>query len=118
MTNQSPFFCWDELDWIVMDETMCRKQIWRGQIMNLRMELKPGTHPPAHAHPHEQTGNVIQGTLKMRIGDAEKILTLGHGYIIPPNVPHALEVVGDETVIMLETFTPPRADLMQTGEKQ
>lgn len=118
MNPKSPFFCWDELDWIVMDEKMRRKQVWDGKIMNVRMELKPGTQAPAHTHPHEQTGNVIQGTLKMRIANEVKILTPGHGYIIPPDVRHSIEVVGDETALMLETFTPPRLDLIQTEEEK
>ena len=112
MITRGTFFNWDELEWIVMDENMRRKQVWSGKIMNVRMELKPGTKAPSHTHVHEQTGNVIQGTLRMKIGDDEKILTPGSGYIIPPDVSHSIEVIGDETAIMLETFTPPREDLM------
>lgn len=107
-----PFYTWEELPWIEMNEQMRRKQIWSGKIMNIRMELIPGAKAPEHTHINEQAGNVIKGSLRMKIGDEEMLLNPGCGYIIPPNVPHSLEVVGEETAIMLETFTPPREDLM------
>lgn len=110
------FFNWDDLDWIVMDDRMRRKQVWEGQLMNIKIEIKAGTQTQPHTHVHEQTGTVLQGTLCMRIAGEEKTLPPGSGYIIPPNVPHSLQVVGHETAIMLETFTPPREDLLTKGE--
>ncbi|MBN2092498.1 cupin domain-containing protein [candidate division KSB1 bacterium] len=110
------FFKWDDLEWIVMNENMRRKQVWFGKIMNLKIELKPGTKAPVHTHIHEQTGNVIQGKLKITIGDESRVLQPGEGYIVGPNIPHSVEAVDTVATVVLETFTPPREDLMSVGK--
>jgi len=109
---QGVFYKWDELDWIVMDQNMRRKQVWSGKIMNVRMEIQPGTIAPVHKHFHVQTGHLLQGRVKMKIADQERMLDPGDGYIVPPDVEHNIEVLGDVPAILLETFTPPREDLI------
>ncbi len=110
---KSLFFAWADLDWIPVDANTRRKQIWLDNIMHVMVELKAGTTAPAHSHPHEQTGIILQGTLKVTVGDQEKTLPTGAGYLVPPNMVHGVQVIGDEDVLILDTFTPIREDFLK-----
>jgi quercetin dioxygenase-like cupin family protein len=72
--------------------------------------LHPGHEPKPHRHENEQIAYIVSGTVDFHIGD--EVLRLGPGGIavIPPNVMHHAIVVGDETVINLDVFTPCRPE--------
>lgn len=108
MTN--PFFNWDELDWISVDENIRRKQIWLDKLMHTLVEIKAGGKAPMHKHPHEQTGYLLQGTLIVTVGTDIKTISAGEGYLVSPNTMHGVEVVSDEDALILDTFTPQRED--------
>jgi len=106
----SPFFSWDKMDWIVVDENIRRKQVGLDKLMHVLFEIKAGAKTPIHSHPHEQTGCVLRGCLKVTIGEEERILRPGEGYLVLPNTPHGVEVLGEEDALILDTFTPQRED--------
>ncbi len=108
----SVFFNWDELEWIPVDENTRRKQIWIGNLMHVLVELKAGTDAPVHSHPHEQTGYILQGKLIANIAGDKKELKAGEGYLVASNVQHGVTVIGDEDVLILDTFTPIREDFL------
>ena len=76
------------------------------------LDLAPGCRIPEHSHPHEQAGLVLEGTLRFRIGDEERVASPGEAFIIPPNVVHEGEVV-DGPVRVLDIFSPPREDYVE-----
>ena len=76
------------------------------------LDLAPGCSIPEHSHPHEQAGLVLEGTLRFRIGDEERVASPGEAFIIPPNVVHEGEVV-DGPVRVLDIFSPPREDYVE-----
>ena len=78
-------------------------------IMLSFLELHDGTDVPEHSHPEEQAGLLMEGELLLRIGENEKILTVGDAYLVPPNVVHSARVVKGPMRI-LDIFGPPRAD--------
>lgn len=108
MTNL--FFNWNDLEWIQVDENIRRKQIWLDKLMHVLVEIKSGGKAPMHGHPHEQTGYLLQGTLKVFIGENEKTISAGEGYLVPPNVLHGVEVLGEKDALIFDTFTPQRED--------
>ena len=108
MTNF--YFNWNDLEWIQVDENIRRKQIWLDKLMHVLVEIKSGGKAPMHGHPHEQTGYLLQGTLKVFLGDDEKIISAGEGYLVPPNVFHGVEVISEEEALIFDTFTPQRED--------
>jgi quercetin dioxygenase-like cupin family protein len=73
------------------------------------IELDPGTQVPEHQHVNEQTGILLRGALRFRIGDETKELVPGSTWVIPANVPHAVDA-GPEGAFLVELFAPPRAD--------
>lgn len=76
------------------------------------LDLAPGCRIPEHSHPHEQAGLVLEGTLRFRIGDEERVASPGEAFIIPPNVVHEGEVV-DGPVRVLDIFSPSREDYVE-----
>lgn len=73
------------------------------------LDLEPGCVIPEHSHPHEQAGLVVEGRLRFRIGDEERVVGPGEAFIIPPNVVHQGEVI-DGLCRVLDIFSPPRED--------
>jgi len=113
MNKHNTFFFWDDLEWIVVDKNIRRKQIWLDKLMHVLVEIKAGAAAPIHQHPHEQTGYILQGTLKVIVNYKEKILKAGEGYLVPPNTPHGVEVLGDKDALIFDTFTPIREDFLK-----
>jgi quercetin dioxygenase-like cupin family protein len=93
-------------------------QIWNGVIGRAvegkeatlaAIELDPDTKVPEHQHVNEQTGILLRGTLRFRIGDETKDLVPGSTWVIPASVPHAVDA-GPDGAFLVELFAPPRAD--------
>lgn len=78
-------------------------------IQHLRIE--PGGRVPSHDHHHEQVGFVYQGeqTFVLEDGDAVTI-SPGESYRLESNEIHAAENRGDETLLAIDVFSPPRAN--------
>jgi quercetin dioxygenase-like cupin family protein len=95
-----------------------RQRVWdgiharmvHGDEMTLGIvELDPGAVAPEHAHPHEQFGVVLEGSVRFRVGDETKELGAGDLYVIPGHVPHEAEA-GSEGTVLIDVFTPIREE--------
>jgi quercetin dioxygenase-like cupin family protein len=93
-------------------------QIWEGVVAwavagehatLAAIELAPGAVVPEHHHPNEQTGILVRGSLRFRVGDEAKDLTPGAMWVIPGGTPHDV-TVGPEGAFLVELFAPPRSD--------
>lgn len=79
--------------------------------MNVQhFEIEPGATVPEHDHPNEQVGYIASGVLTFLVDGEEVVVAAGDGYAIPANEPHAAENRGEETVIGVDVFSPPRTD--------
>jgi quercetin dioxygenase-like cupin family protein len=72
--------------------------------------LKKGRQLPRHSHPHEQTGYLVKGHLRLTIGAEKFDVTTGDSWCIPGKVEHGAEVVEDSVAI--EVFSPVREDYL------
>ncbi len=64
-------------------------------------EIAPGyTYPPA-AHEGEEFGYVLDGTLRLALGDEEYTLGPGDSYHFPSLTPHGYQAEGDEPTKVL-----------------
>ena len=72
--------------------------------------LQGGNTLPAHHHPQEQTGYLISGHLRLRIGDREHDVRPGDAWCIPANVEHQATILEDS--VALEVFSPVRTDYL------
>ncbi len=73
-----------------------------------RFHLKKDSQLPLHSHPHEQTGFLISGKIKLFIGDTEYLAEPGDSWCIRGEVEHRAEILEDSVAI--EVFSPVRTD--------
>lgn len=70
--------------------------------------IDPGAVVPEHSHPHEQAGWVESGEAVFLVGAEEIPVSAGDSYVIPGDEQHAVEVRGDEPLVGVDIFHPPR----------
>ena len=72
-----------------------------------------GSLIPKHKHIHEQLEYCLQREAMHEIGDKKINLRKGHGFVIPPNTIHSAKIISKEELLLVETFSPPRPDLIK-----
>jgi quercetin dioxygenase-like cupin family protein len=72
--------------------------------------LAKGCNLPSHSHPHEQTGYLVSGRLRLSIGAEAFDVEPGDSWCIPGDVEHSAEVFED--CVALEVFSPVREDYL------
>jgi quercetin dioxygenase-like cupin family protein len=72
--------------------------------------LEPGHAPLPHAHPEEQISHILSGRVRFVVGDDAVEMGPGDTVVVPPNVRHWAEVIGDEPAVDLTVFGPRRDD--------
>lgn len=72
----------------------------------------------AHAHHNEQIVLMLEGTLRLDVGDPPEAIELGPNdmLVIPPNVPHGGEAL--TACKVLDAFSPPRTTVLGEEEPQ
>src|SRR3954465_12273841 len=104
--------------WINMTQTVRRRTTCAGpKMMQMFVELKGGSHLPEHKHVHEQIIHVIRGRLKVTLdgGPWTQDVPAGQSLYLASNRPHAVDAIEDTAVI--DTFSPPREDLLEQDRK-
>ena len=72
--------------------------------------IEPGATVPSHSHHHEQAGYIAQGELTFLLDDGEVTVGPGDSYVLESEEVHGAENRGDETVVGVDVFSPPRTD--------
>ncbi len=72
--------------------------------------LEKGATLPSHAHPHEQTGYLVQGRIRLTIGPETFDANPGDCWCIPGGTEHGAEILEDSLAI--EVFSPVRTDYL------
>ena len=70
--------------------------------------LKAGSNLPIHQHPHEQTGYLVKGKLKMFIDDKEFVAEPGDSWCIGEDVKHGAKAMKNSVAV--EIFAPVREE--------
>ncbi|RAV20047.1 cupin domain-containing protein [Paenibacillus contaminans] len=99
---------WDTLQEVLVREGVTRKA-FSGEGATLALHvLQPGHEPKPHSHTYEQIVYILGGKVKFHIGEESVLLEAGGLLVVPPDVMHYAEVIGDEPVYNLDVFTPKR----------
>jgi quercetin dioxygenase-like cupin family protein len=80
-------------------------------MMLAHVYLKKGCVVPKHQHENEQLTYVLEGKLRLWVGDDQRqVVDVGPGEVlfIPGNVPHKAEALED--TLDVDVFSPPRQD--------
>ena len=72
--------------------------------------MEKGSILPKHSHPHEQTGYLVKGKMKLTIGEDTFEANSGDCWCIEGNVEHSAEILEDS--IAVEVFSPVREDYL------
>jgi quercetin dioxygenase-like cupin family protein len=72
--------------------------------------LQRGAVLPRHSHPHEQTGYLISGRIRLTIGDTSFEVDPGDSWCIPGGMEHEAIILEDACAI--EVFSPVREDYL------
>lgn len=78
-----------------------------GRMMLCEVTLEDGAVVPLHQHPHDQTGYVVSGSIRMQIGSEVQTFGPGDSYAIPGGTEHSGTAVGGRCVV-IDVFSPPR----------
>ena len=107
-------------DWskIPVEQTAAgiERQMVVGQnVMMCRFRFAPFVVTNEHSHPHEQMTLVVQGRVKFTISGEEHVLSAGDVLHFPPNNRHGATML-DETVVLIDVFSPIREDFLKKSE--
>jgi quercetin dioxygenase-like cupin family protein len=89
-----------------------RKTLVQGEkTLMTEFRLRQGAVLPRHAHPHEQTGYLVAGRIRLSIGTEENEAQAGDSWCIPGGVEHGAYILEDSVAI--EVFSPVRDDYLR-----
>lgn len=75
-----------------------------------RFRIARGAAIPAHSHPHEQTGIMISGKLRLTVDGKSTDVEAGDSWCLPGGVEHSAKALEDSVAI--EVFSPVREDYL------
>ena len=78
-----------------------------GAMVNL-IRFEPGATVPAHSHPHEQLGIVLEGMQALVVDGVAHELGPLQAYVLPGGVEHSARSEGP--CLVLDVFQPVRED--------
>ena len=72
--------------------------------------MEKGNKLPVHSHPHEQSGYLVAGRIRLSIGEETFEAEPGDSWCIPGDVEHSADILADSVAI--EVFSPVREDYL------
>jgi quercetin dioxygenase-like cupin family protein len=101
---------WDTVPVEPVTSDISRQVVTGQNEMIARVLLKKGAIVPTHSHVSEQITYILEGVLRLWIGEPEEEVTVRPGsfVLIPPNVPHRAEALED--TVDVDIFSPIRQD--------
>jgi pterin-4a-carbinolamine dehydratase len=109
--RQARKYAWTDVPAEQLNPSMRRRMVHGDRVLVADMQFKDGFVVPLHHHVNEQVTLVKSGIVRFRLGaDGSHVIDVhpGEVLIIPSNLPHAAEMIGD--VEEMDVFTPLRED--------
>ena len=85
------------------------------QAMISVVRLEPGVRGTLHHHPEEQWGYCVSGSGTRYQGDEAIEVSVGDFWRTPSGLPHTMQA-GDEGMVVIDVFAPPRKEYTKPGE--
>lgn len=87
--------------------------VYGSNTLMVEFRLQKDASLPLHSHPHEQTGYLVKGSIRLTIGsDCHDVLP-GDSWCIPGGVLHCAEIIEDSVAV--EVFSPVREEYLPPG---
>ena len=109
--GQGNIFSWEGVERLPPDSRYpgVRARVVDGKNMQLIWaEFQPGSVYPAHSHEREQFSFMLSGRMRLTVGDEVSEVGAGDMWHAPSNVEHGGEILGDEPVVFVDAYSPPR----------
>lgn len=81
-----------------------------GKTLLVEFVLDKGTLLPPHGHPHEQTGYLVSGRIRLTFGGNSHEVLPGDSWCIKGGDEHCAEILEDSVAV--EVFSPVREDYL------
>jgi quercetin dioxygenase-like cupin family protein len=109
MADASPFGSWNGLDAFEFVDGVRLHAIGGDQVLLCRVQYEPGKQVTRHAHEHtEQLMAVVEGTVRMTIGDETRELVPGDVVCVNRGIEH--ELYSEGGVTFFEALAPVPLD--------
>jgi quercetin dioxygenase-like cupin family protein len=80
------------------------------EVMLVMNTIDPVMEPAPHSHTFCQIACIVAGRARYTVGPETYDVGPGSVLVIPAGVVHHIEPTGDDPVLNLDVFAPPRAD--------
>lgn len=87
-----------------------KMRVYGEKTLMSEFRLKKASILPRHAHPHEQTGYLLKGHIRLTIGTETYDVEVGDTWCIPGGVEHEAKIL--EESLAVEVFSPVREDYL------
>jgi len=94
----------------VLDRIERKTLVYGEKTLMTAFRLRKGAVLPRHSHPHEQTGYLVKGRIRVFIGTEAYEACPGDSWCIPGGVEHGADILEDSVAI--EVFSPVREDYL------
>ncbi len=94
----------------VLDGVQKKTLVYGEHTLMTEFHLKAGSLLPGHDHPHEQSGYLTEGRIRLHIRDEAFLTEAGDSWCIPGGVRHSAEALTD--AVAVEVFSPVREDYL------
>lgn len=84
--------------------------VYGEKTLMVEFRMHRGAIIPEHDHPHEQTGYLVSGRMKLTIGEVVYDVFPGDSWCIGSGVKHGAEIAEDS--VALEVFSPLRKEYL------
>lgn len=101
-----------DTDEVEVEDGVFLAQLAAGDEMSIQhLRMEPGARVPEHSHHHEQVGFVYEGEQTFILEDGAAVtVEPGESYRLESHEVHAAENRGDEELLAIDVFSPPRHD--------
>ncbi|HYU14432.1 MAG TPA: cupin domain-containing protein [Candidatus Acidoferrum sp.] len=102
---------WEDMPRERVTDQIDRRIVTGERIMLAHVYLPKGSIVPRHSHENEQLTYILEGALRLWIGEDESqeiVVRRGEVLHIPSGVPHKAEALED--TLDVDVFSPPRQD--------
>ena len=93
----------NETDGLLYEMAMKKKLRDKGYLVSCYV-YPPGTIFSEHTHSVHKIDGVLSGRFKMTMYGQSIVLQAGDSLVVPKNVAHSAEVIGDEAVVSLDAI--------------
>jgi quercetin dioxygenase-like cupin family protein len=114
---EATHYRWDDLPREELSPGIGRRFITGESMMIAHVYLEKGAIVPKHSHHNEQLTYILEGVLRLILGEDEaQIIDVAAGEVlhIPAHLPHS--AVALEDTLDVDVFSPPRQDWLDGSD--